>query len=349
MTIFDLVTSEEISSYWVTLTQDRAPYIGETLFPNKKKLGMDLSWVKGKHGAPAVLKPSALDVKSVPRERIGVSVSKTQMPFFKESLYIDETLRQELNRVLESGNQAMIDIVFERIMDDATELVEGAAAQRERMRQMLLTTGVISITANGVNLEYDYGITSAQKVETKVAWSNPKASIIDDIRTWQDTIEGETGVRPERAECNRKTWSYFLKNEEIRNAILGNNSAAPVGQTLVENYLMETLGLSVAVNSKRYRNEKKEMKAYVSDDVFVMFPVGDLGSTWFGTTPEESDLMTSNVVNVSIVDTGVAVTTIQHADPVNVETKVSQICLPSFEACDSLIIADVSKTASTSA
>ena len=74
----------------------------------------------------------------------------------------------------------------------------------------------------------------------------------------------------------------------------------------------------------------------------MLIPSGDLGNTWFGTTPEESDLMASSAVdNVSIIDTGVAVTTMRRADPVNVETKVTQISLPSFEAADQIIIADV--------
>ena len=37
---------------------------------------------------------------------------------------------------------------------------------------------------------------------------------------------------------------------------------------------------------------------------------------------------------------GVAGTTIQKADPVNVETKVTQICLPSFEEADKVYIID---------
>ena len=50
--------------------------------------------------------------------------------------------------------------------------------------------------------------------------------------------------------------------------------------------------------------------------------------------------MGGNAANVSIVDTGVAITTTQVVDPVNVETIVSQICLPSFEAADSVYILD---------
>ena len=71
-----------------------------------------------------------------------------------------------------------------------------------------------------------------------------------------------------------------------------------------------------------------------------MFPSGTLGTSWFGTTPEQSDLMTGNAANVTITDTGVAVTTTKETDPVNVDTKVSMIFLPSFEAADQVYILD---------
>ena len=31
MSIFDLVTSKELSAYWLELTQDRKPFLGENL------------------------------------------------------------------------------------------------------------------------------------------------------------------------------------------------------------------------------------------------------------------------------------------------------------------------------
>ena len=91
-----------------------------------------------------------------------------------------------------------------------------------------------------------------------------------------------------------------------------------------------------------YKDETGKSQAFVPDDTFVLFPAGDLGNTWFGTTPEESDLMASSTVNnIAIIDTGVAVTTMKKADPVNVETKVTQIALPSFETADQIVIADI--------
>lgn len=342
MTIFDLVTAPELTAYWETLNQDRAPYLGETLFPNQKKLGLDLKWLKGSKGLPVVLKLSAFDAQAVPRTRIGFEKISAEMPFFKESMYIDEELRQELNKVLESGNQAYIDSVINRVFDDEGTLIDAAAVARERMRMMLLTTGTIVMASNGQTYTYDYGLNSAQKPTVGTSWSTVTADIVGDIRTWQDEREDATGVRPTRAICSRKTFGYILKNNNIRNAVWGNSASAPINEAKAKQYLMDELDLEVVIYTKRYKDESGATQKFVPDDTFVLFPAGNLGSTWFGTTPEESDLMASaSVDNVSIVDTGVAVTTMRRADPVNVETKVTQIALPSFEAADQIIIADV--------
>lgn len=341
-TIFDFVNANEMVSYWETMTKGRTPYLGETLFPAQKKLGLDLKWIKGSAGLPVVLKPSAFDAGAVPRPRIGFDRLTAEMPFFKESLYIDEELRQQLNMVLETGNQAYIDAVLNRIFNDNTVLLEGAAARREQMRMMALTTGAISITANGQAYSYDYGMPSDHKVTVTTSWSNTAADIGADIVAGQDKIEDDTGVRPTRAVCSRKTWGYMLKNDIFKKSIyVLSQGQATLTDSVLKQYLLDTYGLEVVVYSKRYNNDSKAATKYVPDDTFVMFPAGALGTTWFGTTPEESDLMGGKAANVSITDVGVAVTSIEKADPVNVETKVTMISLPSFEAANQVYILDV--------
>lgn len=336
-TIFDFVNATEMVSYWETLTKDRAPYLGETLFPSQKKLGLDLKWIKGSAGLPVVLKPSAFDAGAVPRARIGFDRLSAEMPFFKESLYIDEELRQQLNMVLETGNTAYIDAVLNRIFNDNTVLLEGAAARREQMRMMALTTGAISITANGQDFDFDYGMPTTHKGAVTTAWSNPAADIGADILTGLDLIEDDTGVRPTRALCGRKTWNSMLKNNDFKEA----NDQTVFNDRQLKQYLMDQYGIEVVVYSKRYNNDSKAATPFVPADTFVLFPSGALGNTWFGTTPEESDLLGGSAANVAITDVGVAVTSIQKADPVNVETKVTMISLPSFPVADQVYILDV--------
>ena len=347
MTIFDIIQAPELAAYWTELTQDEAPFLGEELFPNDKKRGLDLKWIKGSRGLPIALKASAFDAEAVPRPRIGFDRLTAQMPYFKESKYIDEELRQELNMVLETGNQAYIDSVTNRVFDDETALLRGAASIREAMRMMALTTGVVSLESNGQKYEFDYGIPATHKVDAATKWSlTNTADPIEDILTGKELILDETGVEVTRAVCDRATWRNLRNNQSIAKSIyVLSNGQATVSDTRLRQFILDETGIDVVVNNKRYIDYEGNTQKYVPANTFVMFPDGDLGRTWFGTTPAESDLMGGQVANVSIVDTGVAVTTVQKADPVQVETIVSQICLPSFEAADQVYIIDTEPAA----
>lgn len=342
MTIFDLVLSSELTAYWETLIQDEAPYPCEELFPDNKKRGLDLKWIKGSRGLPVVLKVSAFDAAAIPRPRIGFEKLTAEMPYFKESTYIDEEMRQELNIVLETGNQAYIDSVMNRIFDDEVNLLRGARASRERMRMMAITTGVIAMSANGQAFEFDYGVPAAHKANAVTSWSSTTtADPLEDIRILKEKIQDDTGAEVTRAMCDGQTWRYLRNNKKIAQAIFVlSQGVGALTDNSLRDYIKEQVGVDVVVNDKRYADESGNAVKFMPANTFVMFPDGDLGNTWFGTTPAESDLMSGNVANVSITDTGVAVTTVQKADPVNVETIVSMICLPSFEQADKVGILD---------
>lgn len=340
--IYDFVTSEAIAAIWTTNKKDEEPYLGEVLFPDKKKLGLDLKFIKGSKGLPVVLSPSAFDVPAKLGNRIKFDELSMQMPFFKEARSIKEEIRQLLNMAIETKNKAYIDSLLDMVFDDKMVLLKAARAQRERMRMMLLTTGMISIEANGQKYNYDYGIPAGNKKTAGTSWATPTTDIISDIQAWKEYIEDQTGVKPKRAVCSRKTFGYIMKNENIRKSLYpANNGIGMVTEKIVKDFIFEATDVDIAVYTKKYADENGTPTAYVPDDTFVLFPEGDLGNTWFGTTPEESDLLSKKDVDVSIVDMGVAVTVTQETDPVTVKTKASMICLPSFEAIDYVLIADV--------
>ena len=156
-TIYDLVSAKNIADYYTNDPSNKIPYLGATLFPSKKQLGLDLSWIKGANGLPVALMPSQFDTKATLRDRIGFSEIKTEMPFFREAMRIGEKDRQDLIRLLASPTlDAMTQTQIQRIYDDKTTLVKGAAVQPERMAMQLLSTGMINISANRVPYTYDY-------------------------------------------------------------------------------------------------------------------------------------------------------------------------------------------------
>jgi len=346
-TIFDLVNAKEIGTFWTESADNRIPYLGATLFPSKKQLGLDLSWIKGRQGLPVALKPSAFDAKATLRDRIGISKIETEMPFFRESMRIGEKDRQELNKVRDAQNSAFFEPIIAKIYDDIGQLIQGAEVSAERMRMQLLSSGTIAVEANRVQYDYDYHLSEDNKVvitDEDSKWSNPEtARPVEDLMEWMRTVEELTGSRPTRAICTSKTWNYLVANESIRGDMqFIDPTAVIVTDEMIRQYLATKLGLQVTVYNKRYVDENGQTKQFFEDDVFTLLPSGNLGNTYYGTTPEESDLMSGNTdAQVSIVDTGVAVTTIKEPHPVNVFTVVSAIMLPSFERIDDIFIATV--------
>lgn len=103
-----------------------------------------------------------------------------------------------------------------------------------------------------------------------------------------------------------------------------------------------TSNLNIAIYDKSYKDESKVTHSFVPDGYVCLVPDGTLGSTWYGTTPEEADLMgNDDNAEVAIVNTGVAITRIIDNHPVNINTFASEIVLPSFERMDEVAVIKV--------
>ena len=339
--IYDLYNNKTIAEYYSEAVSNSIPYLGETLFPPKKKLGLDLKYIKSSKGVPQVLKLSAFDTKATLRDRAGFTDVESEMPFFKESMLIKERDRQELNKLIDNGNQAYVDVILNNIFDDVTNLVDGARTQFERMRMQLLCKGKVQISYDGLGIDYEYGV---NKTTVNTSWATASTDIMADIETAMETVETRCGIRPTKAICTSKTFNYLKNNTKIIGAVRALNTTKYVTTKMIKEYIQDELDLTIQVYNKKYKNEDGADTLFFDDDIFTLIPGTTLGGSWFGTTPEESDLLGSNKANVSIVNTGVAVTTSETVDPVNVDTKVSFVGLPSFENSDQVQILDVIPT-----
>lgn len=345
--IFDFVTAKAIAAYITTNPSNNVPYLGATLFPAKKKLGLDLSWIKGSRGLAVSLQPSAFDAKATLRDRIGFSKVETEMPFFRESMRIGEKERQELLKLQDNSNDQYIMPLITQIYDDRAALVLGAQVVPERMIMQLLSSGTIRITSDETRQDYNYnyGFNGSHKETLSGAaqWSDPTSTPIEDIQRWMDKVENDTGTRPTRAITAQNVWTLLMKHPSIRldmNPIGGQNVI--MTNSMLRAYLQEKVGLTVSVYTKKYALLDGSTHQFYPDNFFTLIPPGNLGNTWYGTTPEEADLMAgATSAEVAVVNTGVAITTIKEPHPVNIETIVSEITLPSFETMDAVFIAQV--------
>ena len=355
LNIFDYINSKEIAAYVTNQPDNAIPYFGETIFPAEKQVGTDISWLKGANGLPIAIQPSNYDAKARLREKTGFEGVSTEMAFFREAMRIGEKDRQQLNLLLSQPESTMALPIIKNIYNEAGRLVEGVRVQAEIMRMQLLTTGKIDITsADGrAKYTYDYGQTHLFKCDqARAAWgpTGTKADPVLDIIAWCDAMEDERGTRPTRLVMNRNTFLKMVRCPQLHKMMYPDDSASNyfVSESQYKAFIEEVTGCSIYVYSKKVSNldhgtglASATPVQLIPDDKVVILPSGTVGKTRYGTTPEESDLMSGTDAQVSIVNQGTAVTTYKEKHPVNVVTIVSAVMIPSFEGIDDCAVATV--------
>ena len=354
--LFDYINAKEIAAYVKENPINKEPYFAETLFPSRTSMGTDISWLKGANGLPVALQPSDYDVKARMREKEGFEAVATEMAFFREAMRIGEKDRQQLSLLLAHPDNTVALPLIRKIFDEAARLIEGARVQAEIMRMQLLTTGKIDITsADGrAKYTYDYGQTHLFKCDKDRAAWGPTATGADpvlDIIAWCDEMEDERGTRPTRLVMNRNTFLKMVRCPQLHKMMYPDDSASNyfVSESQYKAFIEEVTGCSIYVYSKKVSNldhgtglAAATPVQLIPDDKVVILPNGTVGKTRYGTTPEESDLMSGTDAQVSIVNQGTAVTTYKEKHPVNVVTIVSAVMIPSFEGIDDCAVATVS-------
>ncbi len=353
MNLRDIFTSEAIASHYTEEASNREAYLGAGLFPSQKKNGLDLKWIRGHKGLPVSLMPSTFDAKSTLRDRVGIGKTETEMPFFRESILVKERDEQEIMRVQDS-NDPYADEVLDRIFDDVTTLVDGADVVPERMRMQLLAPiggklG-IEIKANGVNYTYNYDPTGEWKkghyTKTATRWSSAAdCDPVADLEAAMDKQEDKYGTRPKVALMSKATFNLIKNSAKVRSGVLAQNTTANLNYTtkIVRSYIEEALDITIVIYNKSYKDESGKEKKFYPDNIIMLLPDSSLGSTWYGTTPEERTLMGSGNADVTLVNTGIAVAVTVTEDPVNTKTTVSEIVLPSFERVDECAALEVAE------
>lgn len=354
MQLSEIFDSQAVAINRTEVESNRIPFLGLSFFPNRKKMGIDLKWIKTHKGLGVVLKPSNFDAIPTIRTRQGFSMTKEEMPFFRESMIVKESDMIEIMRVRES-NDPYVDAVLQSIYDDTNNLIDGADIAAERMRMQLLSTNAgklgISIgTADNMIHMYDYDSDGAWKAKHYMAltgndtWDNPTtAKPLNDFREGIQYLTS-IGVSPAYALMTSNTFDYLLENEQMKNAMVTLTGAAInfMDTETTEEVFRRKTKLTPLFYDKMFTDYDGTEKKFYPDDYVTIIGSGQLGNTWYGTTPEERTLLGDPKVDVSILDRGVAVAVkTDYGPPEQVTTSVSQIVLPSFEGMDSIFVMKV--------
>ena len=353
MNLQDFISSSNIALAMKELPAEST--IDKALFPNKKQLSTEIEIAKGAKQKSVALRMSTFDVATKIRAlSASLNVEKKEMPFFKEGIGINESTRRRLIEAMNSNNQNLVQALLKQVFGGYADLINGANIQTKRMRASIIQNGVINIATDDGDIVVDYGVPADHKetiVTTSDKWTDATADIIGDIARYQKAITDDNYTKPTILLMTEKTFqNTFMVNTAIINALnarmyslSSSNNIMLIEQDFL-NIVKDRLGLNIVFleNTTYIPSEGAAAQAYYADGKVTLMSGATLGYTIYGTTPEEYDkTYGSGKLDTSIVQDAIAITTMVKEDPITVDTKVSQIVIPSFERADEVFFATV--------
>jgi hypothetical protein len=324
--VLETITEEERLNFSQSFDVKRPGILG-TIFPDTKTQYLKAEYYRLMAGQrlPEVAFVHALDTEAEIGSRPGFEKVLTEKLFIKRKINQSERLQQAIENGVPDDNN-----LKKFVFDDAANLFEGVVARANVMKGQFLSTGIVKIKENHVDMSIDYGVTSDAKV-TLTDWSKPDADIMGDISKMVDIAE-DNGYVVNKALTSLKMINYMRNNTAMQTAVLGAANKRLLTKQELTNLLIQEYGFTIDRCDEKYRYRKADgtLKTgrYFKEDVFTLYEAnanGSFGSGLWGVTPEELEYRQFiQEENRSFVTLSMWAT----PDPVAVWTKASGMFVP---------------------
>lgn len=324
--VLETITEEERLNFSQSFDVKRPGILG-TIFPDTKTQYLKAEYYRLMAGQrlPEVAFVHAFDTEAEIGSRPGFEKVLTEKLFIKRKINQSERLQQAIENGVPDDNN-----LKKFVFDDAANLFEGVVARANVMKGQFLSTGIVKIKENHVDMSIDYGVTSDAKV-TLTDWSKPDADIMGDIQKMVAIAE-DNGYVVNKALTSLKMINYMRNNTAMQTAVLGAANKRLLTKQELTNLLMQEYGFTIDRCDEKYRYRKADgtLKTgrYFKEDVFTLYEAnanGSFGSGLWGVTPEELEYRQFiQEENRSFVTLSMWAT----PDPVAVWTKASGMFVP---------------------
>jgi hypothetical protein len=359
LNIFDAVSPRALATFITEANDPLKPAaFGESLFPTSYVPGMNMSYIKDKTNLHVALRPSALDAEPTIRGRKGFERVTEELPFFREAYFVGEKDYAQLSAVYNGDMSAdYVSQIRDQFLDDGLDLYNGALMQLEAMRMQLLSKGgIIELSDGGIRYDFEMPHENKFAVAGGAEWNlTAAADPIADLRKWRrDMQDGPGRTAPAIIVMSEKTWGYIMDNEKINQAYWaerGITISAGVGPTVSSDAFMDYMSRKLntgvydsspvtfrVIAGSYHPHEDSPSTPFFADDRVALLPLANLGKTYYTDTPESkfnASGRNTGKFQLETMDTGISIgQTMPDKPPLSLETWVSMIAMPSFQAVD---------------
>lgn len=329
--VYDLIEPAELINYVRAydneVLRQEAAFVLDEFLPNVQTEDLEFRIRKGALNDVDAAEYRAWDTPAPMTGRPGTSrISGSLGPVSRQiPLGEEEYLRQRaLDR---ETNDPIIDAIFE----DAERMTRAVQARIELARGDLIDDGVVTIAENGLVIEADFGRDATMSPTVAVDWSDPTATIITELLTYQETYEDHNGTLPGMLVVPRSMVGNFALNQEFLDyASYAGTTPSRVNRQTIDNILSAEGLPPIRVYDGQFRVDGTRTRVLNEDKVYFMPPPGEpLGATYYGTTAEALKLRAKGLIARDAAPGIVAVVT-ETDHPVQTFTVGTAIALPAM-------------------
>lgn len=256
-----------------------------------------------------------------------------------------ETILQNVSRGMDG--QDLVDAIY----DDVAAHVLSIKHRMELAAGDLLVDGKFTLTGeNGLTIEANHNVPSANMPTAPTAWTDPTADILGDELRWLEVLRASGAPAPARALTSYKTWALLMANDSYRAAFYNSvNSSSTIPTAILAQDEVNTVraryGLPPIVTyDVKIPMDDGTDKRPLPENMFFLLPPNtrQMAETQYGLTAEGIVLSTSSNPSIEREDApGIIVTSGYDDDPVRVWTKGAAAALPVMYTPDIHIAATV--------
>lgn len=357
MPFSEYFNARELGDYAEAILAQKGQMLWNQLFPAQSYPSLDIHWIKAKNNNLKPLRAAALGEKAARRSPSGFQSIQSELPFFRESMVVDERQRQEICNalVLYKDKPEILDEILRTLYEDHSQLIWGAHANCDIMVGSLITSGKITFSSdvndgrtNNYVYDYDLDGTWAEnnilQLTSGQYWNAANASTNDPLDDLLSAIEDqkERGWVTSKILMNTATFRGLCKSESLTKAI------APLGgvvrRTQVQELIEDETKCGITIYDRLIETGAGVLENVIPDGKVCLLPEGQLGRMCFAATPEAYNLQlgkTEPRKDIAVMQNGVTILTKAEDNPVDYETIVSATMLPSYPMMDAVYVLNV--------
>lgn len=194
-------------------------YLLRSYLPSRPVNDMEFAFniYAGKYGKAA--KITALNAGAPLRDKQGISRAFGALAKLQTSFRIDE---KEMFRFNNPRNDAEIKEIKDYIYEESSDLVNAVYDTEEWFRARALYHGGFEYDVDGVVIDFEYDIPSANKMSATTAWDDPTSTPLDDLRAAvKQYRKANNNRRPVVMHISEEVEANLLQNEQIKIQLRG--------------------------------------------------------------------------------------------------------------------------------